>query len=100
MPLLVDPMPSAPAARFGAPDEAHDASYFAASARIRSFRESFSSKSRLGSGVFYLCSRGGFGKQAFGQPSVTDDVVRRFGAAAIEDEGAARMEAAARRDVG
>src|SRR4051812_28584613 len=37
MPLLVDPMPpSSRALRFGAPEEAHEASYFAASARISS----------------------------------------------------------------
>jgi hypothetical protein len=32
-----------PALRFGAPEDAQEASYFAASARMRSFFESFSS---------------------------------------------------------
>lgn len=41
--LLVDPMPCASAERFGAPEEAQDASYFAASAKTRSFLVSFSS---------------------------------------------------------
>jgi hypothetical protein len=34
MPLLVDPMPPGPAARLGAPDDAQEASYFAASERM------------------------------------------------------------------
>ena len=40
---VVEPSPSLPAARFGAPEEAQEASYLAASARMRSFRDSFSS---------------------------------------------------------
>jgi hypothetical protein len=40
---VVEPRPSTPAERFGEPDDAQDASYFAASARMRSFFESFSS---------------------------------------------------------
>jgi hypothetical protein len=43
MPFEVEPSPFWPAARFGAPDEAQDASYLAASARMRSFLASFSS---------------------------------------------------------
>ena len=42
MPFEVEPSPSLPA-RFGAPDEAQEASYFAASARMRSLPASFSS---------------------------------------------------------
>src|ERR1700712_2023925 len=41
--LLVEPSPSLPAERFGAADEAQDASYFAASASTRSFLVRFSS---------------------------------------------------------
>src|SRR5829696_9669397 len=40
---VVEPRPSMPALRFGAPEDAQEASYFAASARMRSFFESFSS---------------------------------------------------------
>jgi hypothetical protein len=43
MPLLVEPMPSGPAARFGAPEEAQEASYLAASDSMRSLVVSFSS---------------------------------------------------------
>src|SRR5690348_8307501 len=52
MPLLVEPSPSLPAARFGAPDEAQEASYLAASASTRSFCCSFSSTTA------YLSSQG------------------------------------------
>ncbi len=37
MPLLVEPMPPLRESRFSAPDDAQEASYFAASARISSF---------------------------------------------------------------
>ena len=44
MPIaFVDPSPLQSAERFGAPEEAQDASYLAASAKTRSFRASFSS---------------------------------------------------------
>src|SRR5579872_5128323 len=43
MPLLVDPRPVRPPERLGAPDDAQEASYFAASARMLSLPESFSS---------------------------------------------------------
>src|SRR5829696_6469874 len=58
MPFEVEPSPSLPAARFGAPEEAQEASYFAASARMRSFVASFSSISheRLSS-CFVLARR-------------------------------------------
>src|SRR4051812_4262758 len=52
---VVEPRPSLPAARFGAPEEAQEASYFAASARMRSFLASVSSiagRCRL----FVVCS--------------------------------------------
>src|ERR1700761_9511650 len=45
MPLLVEPSPSFPAARLGAPDEAHETSYFAASDRIASRAANLSSMS-------------------------------------------------------
>jgi len=45
--LLVEPSPSFPAARFGAPDEAHETSYFAASDRIASRAANLSSKTGL-----------------------------------------------------
>src|SRR5262245_22046334 len=47
MPLLVEPSPCLPAALFGAPDEAQDASYFAASDRTRSFATNLSSNGLL-----------------------------------------------------
>src|SRR3954465_4854639 len=40
---VVEPRPSGPALRLGAPDDAQEASYLAASARMRSFLASFSS---------------------------------------------------------
>jgi hypothetical protein len=43
MPFEVEPSPAVPALRFGAPDEAQDASYLAASARMRSLRASLGS---------------------------------------------------------
>src|SRR5947209_2387210 len=52
MPLLVEPSPSLPAARLGAPDEAQEASYLAASDSTRNFCCSFSSM------TVYLCLRG------------------------------------------
>ena len=44
MPMpLVEPRPVLPPERFGAPEEAQEASYLAASARMRSFAASFGS---------------------------------------------------------
>src|SRR4051812_8032422 len=43
MPWEVEPRPFAPAERFGAPEEAQEASYLAASARMRSFLANVSS---------------------------------------------------------
>jgi hypothetical protein len=43
MPCEVEPRPFAPAERFGAPEEAQEASYLAASARMRSFLANVSS---------------------------------------------------------
>src|SRR5918993_411220 len=54
MPFEVEPSPLAPAARFGAPDEAQDASYLAASARMRSLRASLGSINRNPSSAFVL----------------------------------------------
>src|SRR5918993_2872181 len=54
MPFEVEPSPLAPAARFGAPDEAQDASYLAASARMRSLRASLGSIDRNPSSAFVL----------------------------------------------
>jgi hypothetical protein len=44
MPLLVEPSPPSPAARLGAPDEAQDASYFAASERMARRAANFGSR--------------------------------------------------------
>src|SRR3712207_696095 len=58
----VDPRPSGSALRLGAPEEEQEASYLAASARMRSFLASFSSMSPsqrfLGAfaGLFVFCS--------------------------------------------
>src|SRR5262245_22071721 len=42
-PPVLEPSPSLPATRFGAPAEAQETSYFAASARMRSLASSFAS---------------------------------------------------------
>ena len=56
MPLLVEPRPSTPADLLGAPEDAQEASYLAASARMRSFLVNPSSI------LFMLCSNGKKGK--------------------------------------
>ena len=52
---VVEPSPLFPAARFGAPEEAQEASYFAASARIRSFAVRTGSREAV-MASFTLCS--------------------------------------------
>src|ERR1700727_1047244 len=55
MAFPVEPMPPLRAVRFGAPEEAHDASYFAASARISSFCDN---ERGITCSLFVLCMFG------------------------------------------
>src|SRR5215218_5523723 len=83
MPFEVEPRPSRPAARFGAPDEAQEASYFAASARMRSLPASFSSMAHERLSSYFVLARGGsraLGQEVAGRSasgSARDTVVAR-----------------------
>src|SRR6478735_6927780 len=73
MPLLVEPSPSFPAARFGAPDEAHETSYFAASDRIASQAANLSSMhSRVAEGPAGETTMLGAAEQAVHQHDFAD----------------------------
>src|SRR5215217_3223141 len=85
MPFEVEPSPSLPAARFGPPDEAQEASYFAASARMRSFVASFSSIGHERQSSCFVLACGGspaLGQEVAGRSasrSARDTVVTRAG---------------------
>src|SRR5215213_8364319 len=86
MPFEVEPSPSRPAARFCAPDEAQEASYLAASARMRSLPASFSSMAyeRLSSCFVLLACDGSsaLGQEVAGRSAsrlARDTVVARAG---------------------
>src|SRR5687768_11637122 len=65
MPFEVEPSPSVPPPRFGAPEEAQDASYLAASARMRSLRASLGS---IGTEyTFFFCSNKVLARTGTGQ---------------------------------